>query len=333
LFCKNPDLVITIHSLLTRTTIPALLLLLVTACQEASAQSNSDISLVSHQVIPGFPSASSIIVYKKKLFVTGDDSRDVLVLDEQYNRVDSIRIFDNAQRRIDRQTKADLESAVLVGGFRKKLLLIGSASSDVRKKSLLIPLGSCMKRKMRLIDNEQWLNSIDKNLTSLNIEGAAVVGNRIFLGNRRMKDSGPNYLIIGALKTFLKGESENGTVKELVFPDSINAYAGISDLCYVKSLNTLFVTFTSEDTTDPTKDGAIGDSYLAWISGFREKVRDATLRLNGVIDLSKFHSVFKSQKIEGISADPKKRNEMVLHLVSDNDDGTSRIFKLKMILH
>ena len=109
--------------------------------------------LVSHQLIPGFPSASSIVYYKKKLFVTGDDSRDVMILDGQYNKIDSIRLFENPQQRIDRQTKTDIESSVLAGGFRKKILLIGSASSDARKKSLLITLRKNMERNIRLIDN------------------------------------------------------------------------------------------------------------------------------------------------------------------------------------
>ena len=131
-----------------------------------------------------------------KLFVTGDDSRDVMILDGQYNKIDSIRLFENPQQRIDRQTKTDIESSVLAGGFRKKILLIGSASSDARKKSLLITLRKNRERNIRLIDNTAWMNSIDKKFGPLNIEGASVVGNRIILGNRRMSVSGPNYFMV-----------------------------------------------------------------------------------------------------------------------------------------
>lgn len=71
----------------------------------------------------------------------GDDANNLLVLNTDYEEIDSIELFDYSEKRIPKAEKADFESAVLINiNDKTHLLILGSASGKEREKGMLIPL-------------------------------------------------------------------------------------------------------------------------------------------------------------------------------------------------
>lgn len=291
-----------------------------------SAQGLTKLELESSTSIPGFPSASAIVCDDNRFFVMGDDSRHLMILDQQYHKLDSIQVFDGTEKRIPQNVKADIESGLMVGG---KILLIGSSSSQARHRSYIIKLFSDRREKISQLNNKSWLPE-SVSTGPVNIEGAMTFNRKLVFANRTMKGVAGNFLFVTPLKPFLRGRSSNMREREIVIPDSITRSAGISDLCYVESDDLLLVTLSSEDSANPLEDGAIGPSYLGWIGGFSEVFKKGVLRLQGVVDLTTIDPAFHGQKIEGVCAQNDNDQNMILHLVSDNDDGVSRIFRVRM---
>ena len=303
----------------------AALIPLVGAITAAYSQ-NPKFEFHSSSLIDGFPSASAVICYGDKLFVMGDDSRQVMILDEDLKKVDSIKIFEG-QGRVPQDKKADIESAIRL---RRKILLIGSASSQVRQKSYLIKTGRAGRDKMKILDNRTWLSQSDSAAGPINIEGAFVFKGKLIAANRAMKGDNANMLFVTPLKPFLRGRSAKTTLYQISLPDSVNTLAGISDLFYRKEEDVLLITLSSEDSNNPLEDGAIGKSYLGWISRFSASFKGGALRLDGMVDLTSLSSAFEGQKIEGVCAKHDGNDSLILHFVSDNDDGVSRIFSVRM---
>jgi hypothetical protein len=59
-------------------------------------------------------------------------------------------------------------------------------------------------------------------------------------------------------------------------------------------------------------------------------ITGSEIRLDGLINLTKIDPVFRVQKIEGICSEKRSGRKRIVHLVADNDDGKSRIFKLEL---
>jgi hypothetical protein len=87
---------------------------------------------------------------------------------------------------------------------------------------------------------------------------------------------------------------------------------------------------SSEATNNAYDDGVIGDSYIGWVNDINQKLQQPDIILDGLINLSDIDTAFKGEKIEGICMESVSGNEMVLHLIADNDQGESRLFKLKL---
>ena len=310
-----------------RNSLRVLVLLTLTA-NLASAQSQPKFELRASTPIVGFPSASAILCSDKRLYVMGDDSRHMIVLDERYQKLDSVRVFGGTDERIPRNLKADIESAVVVG---KKILLIGSGSSSARERSYLIRPRRKGWKVQKTLDNSTWLPDSGSTGTAVNIEGAIVFEGKLICANRSMKGSSTNFLFVTPLRSVLHERPAKTTIQRFIVPDSIGQRAGVSDLCYIASDDLLLITLSSEDSSDPLEDGAIGISYIGWINGFSDAYKKGVLRLNGIADLTSIDPLFNNHKIEGLCARKDIDNSISLHLVSDNDDGKSSIFSVRMI--
>jgi hypothetical protein len=107
---------------------------------------------------------------------------------------------------------------------------------------------------------------------------------------------------------------------------------GVSEMCYVESMDRLLITLSSEATDSVYEDGAIGDSCIGWIDSISTKIQGTHLSLDGVLDLSDCNEIFKGEKIEGLCVESVVGNELLIHLVSDNDQGVSRLFTIKMLI-
>jgi hypothetical protein len=296
------------------------------------------IELLKSLLLVDFPSGSSINYYNGKLYLIGDDANNLLVLDNSYQQIDSMPLFDFPEKRIPKQQKADFEASTLINVHGAiHLLIVGSASREERKKAMLIPLmnGGPESNKPFMPDfyNSTSLEQLQsKGIVDVNIEGATTIGDYLVLGNRGNTANPQNHLIF-TKNAFSNTQNKVAfSVSKLVLPVQLNEFAGVSELCYVESKDILLFTFSSESTSNSYDDGAIGNSYIGFIFDITSKMHDLELIVDEMINLPAINKDFQKEKIEGICVESVNGNEMIIHLVSDNDGGESKLFKVKVML-
>lgn len=285
-------------------------------------------------MLSNFPSGSAINYHDGKLYLIGDDANNMLVLDEDYQETNSIQLFDYSEKRIPKTLKTDFEAAVLVNISDKiYLLALGSASGSEREKGMLIPLasGEAGFQKPQTFSYAAFIDSVKlKGIPEINIEGATLIGDHLILSNRGNITNQENHLIITERDFWTRQNEATISVLRVVMP--LNIFAGVSELCYVASLDLLLVTMSSEATTNAYDDGVIGDSYIGWVKDISRKLQDRDIVLDELVNLSAVDAIFKGEKIEGICTASVDGNELLLHLVADNDQGESRLFNIKLSL-
>lgn len=266
----------------------------------------------------------------------GDDANNILVLDADYRRVDSIRLFSFPGKTIPKSEKVDFESSTLVSSEGKlQLLVLGSASREQRKKLMLIPVleQGMGTQTLEEFNTTEFINRIvAKGIEEINIEGVALVRSQFLLANRGNILLPRNHLI-RTDDLFWKNQMTAAiSILQIVVPVGMNGFIGVSELCYLASSDILLLTFSSELTTNSYDDGPIGDSYIGWIDDISMKLNNLNLAVDGLVNLIDVDPAFKMEKIEGLCLEAFTNNECILHLASDNDLGETKLFKIRMIL-
>lgn len=281
--------------------------------------------------LPDFPSGSSINYHNNRLYLIGDDANNILVLDCEYKEQGTIRVFDFTDKRIPKPEKADYETSTIVNVAGKEcLIVLGSASRKNRRKGILIELDN--KQNVRQIDFEQFVKRIKEGVSEMNLEGCAALKD-YFLLSSRANDKNPNNIFIVTSSDFwTRQEGTPISICDIVLPLKSEEVVGISELCYVKSKDLLLVSLSSEKTSDAYHDGAIGKSYIGWINSISAKIHQSKITLYAMHDLSEYNAAFIREKIEGVCVESVEDKTLHIHLVSDNDQGTTRLFRVRMII-
>lgn len=289
------------------------------------------ITLLKTLLLSHYPSGSAINYHDGLLYIIGDDANQLLVLDSNYNEINTVALFHYAEKRIPKAQKPDLETAVIItAGGQKSLLALGSAATKERETGVLLPL-TVNNNQPRYISCASFVKRLWQ-IPEINIEGAAIAGNCFLLANRGNESHPVNQLIITTTDFWERQEDAPISVSKLVNPFPLTGFAGVSELCYVEQEDVLLVLFSSEATGNAYDDGVIGDSYLGWITHISRKLHDADIQLDGIVNLSDLDPAFKGEKMEGICLATVKDNEWYLHLVADNDQGASRLFYIKVVM-
>lgn len=278
-----------------------------------------------------FPSASAIEYSNGRLFIFGDDANYMLVLDTGYNTIDTIHYLRDSLLRIPKDRKPDIESCFI---FTKEnssyLCALGSAATFLRKSIYTFPFD-----KLRQFSKTVYLDSTNtRAIKEWNIEGSALMNEWIILSNRANKTHTVNKLLLVS-NTILKSDSrEVFSINRHIDVDlsSVKGVAGISGLYYVKAKDLLLFTASEEDTPNAIDDGIILGSYLGWIENFAKKINDKTIVPDRIMTLSELSKEFLEQKVESVCVAQIDGKKMILHLVADNDDGSSKIFKMRLVL-
>ena len=275
--------------------------------------------------LDSYPSASGIEYFNHQLYVIGDDANRLLILDSNFNPVDSVSLYSFIEKRIPKNVKADLEAIAITKD--KQLLVVGSGSlSPYRNVAWLIDPAT-KEKKIALLDSfYQRLQPYGVN--EINIEGICSIPGSIRLTNRGNKAYPKNHLILtsddfwknqatASISFILTGSGNDTTV-----------FNGISGLAYARRSDRLILTVSTEDTRNSMDDGAIGKSYLWIIKNISSKKRWKAFNPDQVIDLEEMDQRFKGQKIESVCVLKETNNFLHLALAADNDDGSSTIFRL-----
>ena len=271
------------------------------------------------KVAENYPSGSTICQLNDKFYIMGDDSAEILVLNQDMQESGRIEIFARGgETRLPKDRKADVESSVVINqkGI-PSVLFLGSGSFSPHRDSmfLLDPELNQVKR----IDTQKFYDTLRLEVNALNIEAAAMLDEELLLGLRANTRHPENYIAIAEIKelTF--------TFKRKILIQSSLRHAGISGMDYHKDEDILFITFSTEDTPNAYDDGQIGESYLALVTDAKSVLKDEKLVLNRIIKLSDLSPEFRNQKIESVSLVNGHRKLM---LVADNDKGQTKIFTI-----
>lgn len=275
-----------------------------------------------------YPSASSIEYIDGKLYLMGDDATNLLVLDTNFNIIDSIAIIANSTKRLPKETKPDLEASAF-NIDSSEIFLFGSGSLSPYRN-----FG--WRHHLKTKDNDSinleplYSKIKDAGIEQINIEGACFVSGRLLLVNRGNKGYPHNHLIITDEK-FLKNDSSfQISIIPFAAQKHTTSFKGISGLCYARESDRLIMTVSTEDTKNSYEDGAIGNSYLWIINDISTKINNRALGDKRVIDLEYIDARFKGQKIESATVIGERNDLIHLAMVADNDDGSSTVFKMSI---
>ena len=266
----------------------------------------------------------------------GDDANDLLVLSKQYQRLKSFPLFSYPEKRIPKHLKTDFEAAAFITLVNQDYLLVaGSASKKIRERFLIIPV---INHELDLSQNQMinvgvFINRLkDRGVAEVNLEGMTLVNNQLLLSNRGNQSNPVNQIIV-TQPDFWKNQGDSDfKLMECDYSQYTDGILSVSELCYELSTDTLLITFSSEATSNAYEDGEIGNSYLGYVRNARQKIEQSVLHLNGMINLAEQNEAFAGEKIEGICVEEVNDEELILHMVSDNDLGASRLFKCSLIL-
>ncbi len=116
------------------------------------------------------------------------------------------------------------------------------------------------------------------------------------------------------------------SAQEIHLPTT-KSIAGISGLYYEAEKDLLLFTASEENTPNAIDDGEIGESYLGFIPRF-SKEKGKSIQVKQMVKLSEINDVLRNQKIESLCVQQLTGDKMLLHLVADNDNGKTVIFKM-----
>ncbi|HQV77771.1 MAG TPA: hypothetical protein PLJ42_02340 [Chitinophagales bacterium] len=271
-----------------------------------------------------YPSGSALEYKNGILYVIGDDTNKILCLDDAWNEVQIIQLFEFNGERIPKPMKPDLECATIINDT---LYILGSGSkSPERDVAFIIHLEDT---KVKRISTAAFY-SIFRNLNivkELNIEGFTVCRDKLLFFNRANNEQS-NLLICTDHKILRKQFPNNFKLIQIELPLFNNVALGISGACYIEDEDILLLTASAENTNNAYDDGEIIGSVIAVVKNAYQQLSNTKLVVEEVINLDTINACFKKQKIESICITKSKTNSHACVLVADNDDGKSTLFEL-----
>ncbi len=298
------------------------------SCSENEAK--SDLSIESQKVFDNIPSGSGLVLTNDTAFIIGDDATAVYLLNLENFKQQKLPISGmvSSKNREPKDTKHDFESATLVNWNDGRYLLAFGSGSQIDARDSLLVFNIDDNSDQKIVSLHQFYEELQRltNTDSMqwNLEGSTVMGESLILCNR-----GNNMVFEIALNDFLKFLFEpDSSFPPVLFhrvrmPRIENKEARLSGAC---SLNDSVLIFSAsvEDTPDWTKDGPILGSFIC-IYSIRE------FEIIGSYLLERRNGSSLKEKIESLDVLNKDdKGVITLMAIADNDNGSSRLFRLKL---
>lgn len=267
--------------------------------------------------------ASGLVQIGPWLYVVADDELHLgkFVLEgnragELYRCFDGDLPIDTEDRKAE---KPDIEVLTLIPQFnnpsQQALLALGSGSKKNRHRSAMIPLDNNgnISSAANMIDLSLFYEFLQKEIGKLNIEGAAIVQNDIFLfqrGNKKNKLNASIRIELSDFYRLLLQPYKHYEPHLQITPYDLGAIDNIP-LCFTDATSLpsgeVIFTASAENTSDAYLDGACMGSAIGVITP------------QG--NLSFLEPIDKKVKLEGVAAN-KKDSTIELLLVTDADNSS-----------
>jgi hypothetical protein len=234
----------------------------------------NDLKLVKNLPVSA---ASGLVCYKERLYIIADDENELLLLDSHSSQRLSLLTGELPQTpEARKKAKPDFEALMLIGN---QLFALPSGSKPNRSKAVMISIPDHQFQVFYLTSLYSFIAPMIKDL---NLEGATLVGDEIWLFNRGNGAGRANYLIKLDAKTFLK-EASLGEVSSQVFKSlttlsigESNGYPlGVTDACFDDGL--VYFVAVAEATDSTYDDG----QYLGAVFG----ILDSSGQVNAQVNL------------------------------------------------
>lgn len=275
--------------------------------------------------LENYPAGSGIEFYDDKIYIVGNRSHDLLVMNKKWNKPALIPLFAATEKKASKTTPSNLESMSVLSVEKKPhLLIIGTGSSEKRNQAVFVNLKN---NSTRWTDLAVFFNRIKQaGIPNLYIEGIAEVYDYLVMVNR---GSAANHLVI-TKADFWKSQ-EKASLQTILIDFESTGIAGeisVSGITYSDKHEDLFLTIFTKDGTA----GNIGKSYLAVIENLYRKIgrEKGKIKVNHLIDLHAADKQFIGYKIESVCIQSQKDHSVKLQLVADDQAGKSFLFKVDL---
>jgi hypothetical protein len=291
--------------------------------------------IIQKITLPGIRSASGIEVLEGRLFIAGDDSAWLYELDNKWQLVRKIPLFDSPNsggEGIPKPLKPDLEAITSFPWKGEMLLLvIGSGSKKNRQDAFLVHPQTAEVRQFALTGLYDGLRALEGVVGGrrLNVEGLAVAGQElVFL--QRGNVSGTNAVVSYLLDDFASWLEGNGPlplprVRVFTLPTAEGYPAGFSGAATLPSRPRLLLfTASVEATDDEILDGEMLGSFIGAID------LDSTGPETMVVSPITEHGIAYRGKVESISVLEETGEGCTALAVTDSDGGDSELLHLQI---
>lgn len=275
-----------------------------------------------------YPSGSALEFRNDILYLIGDDVNHILCLDNDWNEINQLILFEYDGIRIPKPEKPDLECATIIGDM---LYVVGSGSvSPQRDVAFLVNLE---ESKIKKISTAAFYAIFrDRNLIAeMNIEGFTDCKDKLLFFNRGNTQQ-PNQLIVTDQKILKKQFPDRFKIMPVKIGKMDDVMLGISGACYDEKNDVLFLTASAENTDNAYDDGEIIGSAIGVVYNAHQKLNEKEFTTDVLIHLETVNTIFVKQKIESICITQQVNKNYTCTLVADNDDGKSVLFEVEIIV-
>jgi len=297
----------------------------------------SKITITKSEHLSWLPSASGVEYLDGKIYIIGDDTPYLYELNGNFSLIEKYKLSKNdstVNNRVPKAIKADFESmAVYKDGEDTFFMVLSSGSKETTRDT--IHLFSISKQENAASKNIRPLfENIRKAAKmsptdEINIEALAIGKQKVYMLQRGNNDL--NLVIVFGLNEFMQYITKSSykapqpEIFSFKLPEMKNTIAGFSGACLLPGESGLLFTASLEATSNAYDDGEILGSYIGQIkfTDFGESNLNADL-------VTQNGKVIKT-KLEGISIKSENNQSINILCVSDNDDGTSRVFEIEYL--
>jgi len=291
--------------------------------------------ITNHVYYAHLSSASGVSVLNGNIVLVGDDIPWMVELTADFSpgkhtKISAIDSIVNG--RTPYPLKADYEcmETFIDKGISKIMILSSGSKKDSRDTAILLSYGDSLTVKKRNIRPlfELIKAKAEMENEEINIEGLAVSNNQVLLLHRG--NISGNFVAALPKNEFLDYIETGG-----LLPGELNLYyfdlpsnegiqSGFSGACMLPNESGILFTASMENTQTVTGDGEITGSFLGFIP-----INDLPSG-KYTAQLVTWNNKILRKKLEGICIKKMDGNEMEAITVSDNDNGTSDLYQIKL---